>query len=31
LSSSIMISNDRILANAAGASLLIEVPPLLRD
>src|SRR6202140_4677600 len=31
LSSSIMISNDRILANAAGASLLIEVPALLRD
>jgi len=31
LSSSIMISNDRILANAASASLLIEVPPLLRD
>ena len=31
LSSSIMISNDRILANAAGASLLIEVPTLLRD
>jgi acyl-CoA dehydrogenase len=31
LSSSIMISNDRILGNAAGASMLIEVPPLLRD
>jgi acyl-CoA dehydrogenase len=31
LSSSIMINNDRILANAANASLLIEVPPLLRD
>jgi acyl-CoA dehydrogenase len=31
LSSSIMINNDRILANAASASLLIEVPPLLRD
>jgi acyl-CoA dehydrogenase len=31
LSSSIMISNDRILANAASASLLIEVPHLLRD
>jgi acyl-CoA dehydrogenase len=31
LSSSIMINNDRILANAASASLLIEVPHLLRD
>jgi acyl-CoA dehydrogenase len=31
LSSSIMISNDRILANAAAASLLVEVPTLLRD
>lgn len=31
LSSSIMINNDRILANAASASLLIEVPSLLRD
>jgi len=31
LSSSIMINNDRILANAASASLLIEVPYLLRD
>jgi acyl-CoA dehydrogenase len=31
LSSSIMISNDRILANAASASLMIEVPHLLRD
>jgi acyl-CoA dehydrogenase len=31
LSSSIMISNDRILANAASASLLTEVPPSLRD
>jgi len=31
LSSSIMISNDRILANAASASMLIEVPHLLRD
>jgi acyl-CoA dehydrogenase len=31
LSASIMINNDRILANAAGAPLLIEVPPLLRD
>lgn len=31
LSSSIMISNDRILANAAGALLLFEVPTVLRD
>jgi acyl-CoA dehydrogenase len=31
LSSSIMISNDRILANAASASSLIEVPHSLRD
>jgi len=31
LSAPIMINNDRILANAAGAPLLIEVPPLLRD
>jgi acyl-CoA dehydrogenase len=31
LSSSIMISNDRILANTASASMLIEVPHLLRD
>jgi acyl-CoA dehydrogenase len=31
LSASIMINNDRILANAAGAPLLMEVPPLLRD
>jgi acyl-CoA dehydrogenase len=31
LSSSIMISNDRILANASSASMLIEVPHLLRD
>jgi acyl-CoA dehydrogenase len=31
LSASIMINNDRILANAAGAPLLVEVPALLRD
>ena len=31
LSSSVMISNDRILSNVANAALLIEVPPLLRD
>jgi acyl-CoA dehydrogenase len=31
LSSSIMISNDRILANTASASLLVEVPHFLRD
>jgi acyl-CoA dehydrogenase len=31
LSSSIMINNDRILASAATASLLAEVPPSLRD
>ena len=31
LSSSIMLNNDRILANVASASLLSEVPPLLRD
>jgi acyl-CoA dehydrogenase len=31
LSSSIMINNDRILASAAAASLLIDVPPSLRD
>ncbi|MGH7654544.1 MAG: acyl-CoA dehydrogenase family protein [Gemmatimonadaceae bacterium] len=31
LSSSIMISNDRILASAAGALLLFEVPNVLRD
>jgi acyl-CoA dehydrogenase len=31
LSASIMINNDRILANAAAAPLLMEVPALLRD
>ena len=31
LSTSIMISNDRILANAANAAMLVEVPALLRD
>jgi acyl-CoA dehydrogenase len=31
LSSSIMINNDRILASAANALLLVGVPPLLRD
>jgi acyl-CoA dehydrogenase len=31
LSASIMINNDRILANAAGVPLLMDVPPLLRD
>jgi len=31
LSSSLMINNDRILASAASASMLIEVPRLLRD
>ena len=31
LSASIMINNDRILANAAGAPLLLEVPSSLRD
>ena len=31
LSAPIMINNDRILANAANASLLVEVPPRLRD
>ena len=31
LSAPIMINNDRILANAAGAPLLVEVPALLRD
>jgi len=31
LSSSIMINNDRILANAASALLLVDIPPLLRD
>jgi len=31
LSASIMINNDRILANAAGAPLLMEVPASLRD
>ena len=31
LSSSIMISNDRILASAAGGLLLFEVPTVLRD
>jgi acyl-CoA dehydrogenase len=31
LSASIMISNDRILANAAAAPLLLEVPSSLRD
>lgn len=31
LSSSIMLNNDRILANVASASLLSEVPALLRD
>jgi acyl-CoA dehydrogenase len=31
LSSSIMINNDRILANAASALLLVDIPTLLRD
>ena len=31
LSSSIMINNDRILANAASALLLVDIPALLRD
>jgi acyl-CoA dehydrogenase len=31
LSASIMINNDRILANAAGAPLVIEIPASLRD
>jgi acyl-CoA dehydrogenase len=31
LSAPIMINNDRILANAGGAPLLMEVPPTLRD
>ena len=31
LSASIMINNDRILANAAAAPLLLEIPALLRD
>jgi acyl-CoA dehydrogenase len=31
LSSSVMISNDRIMSNVANASLLVEVPTLLRD
>jgi len=31
LSSAIMINNDRILANTASASLLVETPGLLRD
>jgi acyl-CoA dehydrogenase len=31
LSSSIMINNDRILANAASALLLVDIPSLLRD
>jgi acyl-CoA dehydrogenase len=31
LSAPIMINNDRILANAANASLLVEVPARLRD
>ena len=31
LSASIMINNDRILANAAGAPLLFDIPALLRD
>src|SRR3984885_9758107 len=31
LSSSIMINNDRILANAASALLLVDIPPQLRD
>ena len=30
LSSSLMINNDRILANAAGAAMLIDVPNILR-
>jgi acyl-CoA dehydrogenase len=31
LSAPIMINNDRILANAANAAMLVEVPPRLRD
>ena len=31
LSSSVMINNDRILANVANAALLVEVPALLTD
>ncbi len=31
LSSSIMINNDRILANASSAAMLVDVPPCLRD
>jgi acyl-CoA dehydrogenase len=31
LSSSIMINNDRILANASSAAMLVDVPPFLRD
>jgi acyl-CoA dehydrogenase len=31
LSAPIMINNDRILANAANAALLVEVPNRLRD
>lgn len=31
LSSSIMINNDRILASAANAAMLVEVPPFVRD
>ena len=31
LSSSVMINNDRILGNVAGAALLVEVPALLTD
>jgi acyl-CoA dehydrogenase len=31
LSAPIMINNDRILANAANASLLVEIPSRLRD
>jgi hypothetical protein len=29
MSSSVMINNDRILANVAGASLLVEIPAFL--
>ena len=31
LSSPIMINNDRVLANATSAALLVEIPKLLRD
>jgi len=31
LSTSIMINNDRILASAANAAMVVEVPALLRD